>query len=699
MQFPYGAVYFRKSNPPRQDWERDYGVVAQDGTNIFRHWFMWGAIEVAPGVYDWEDYDRHMDLATKHGMKVIIAEFMDAVPEWLYDSKPELFFKLADGSTPPLEIGVSCPAGGFNAGLCLDNPQSRQYGGEFLRQLAQRYRDHPALLGYDIWNETNFRGDVCYCEHTLKLFREWLKKKYGSLQELGKSWCRYSYSDWAQVRPPVTPDFYMESLDWQLFRKENVYAQMRWRIEQIRSVDPKGLIAAHGTAATFDQQTLRCYDDWEAAKNVELYGLTYIPSRHTGRSWKFWSSVDMTRNAARGKTFWHAEMQGGPLWLQPQVLGRPKDDARISVADDVRLYNLSSMACGTRGILYPRMRPLLNGPLFGAFGPYAMDGSRTQRSDMASSIAKWSNDPRQAKLLKAAPVVGQVGILITSHAQMGSYLLSRHGGQDAFAASVWGVYQGFFDNNIQTDYVYPEDIEGYRTLYVPYSVVMTDELADALKRWVARGNTLISEACPGYFNDRLTAGTVQPNLGLDELFGALEDEVEFTPDILSNLRLVINHMQVDGGVAIQTYRTTTGVPVGYLLDGRIAAVENTYGKGKTLLIGTHPSEAYFRTQSAENKAFFAQLLSFAGQEAIVKTNTQGVKARVQQSADGDTYLWVINATKERKEDMITISSAVRGRALGQVFWNHGTVEDLGNGLIHASIPPKDALIIELRPNL
>ena len=47
--FPYGAVYFRKSNPPMEDWERDYGTAAQDGMNAFRHWFLWSAIEVAPG--------------------------------------------------------------------------------------------------------------------------------------------------------------------------------------------------------------------------------------------------------------------------------------------------------------------------------------------------------------------------------------------------------------------------------------------------------------------------------------------------------------------------------------------------------------------------------------------------------------------------------------------------------------------------
>ena len=43
---PYGAVYFRKSNPPREDWARDYRVAAEDGINTFRHWFLWSAIDV-----------------------------------------------------------------------------------------------------------------------------------------------------------------------------------------------------------------------------------------------------------------------------------------------------------------------------------------------------------------------------------------------------------------------------------------------------------------------------------------------------------------------------------------------------------------------------------------------------------------------------------------------------------------------------
>ena len=32
--FPYGAVYYRVSNPPAKDWERDYATAAEDGTSI-----------------------------------------------------------------------------------------------------------------------------------------------------------------------------------------------------------------------------------------------------------------------------------------------------------------------------------------------------------------------------------------------------------------------------------------------------------------------------------------------------------------------------------------------------------------------------------------------------------------------------------------------------------------------------------------
>lgn len=107
-QVPFGAVYYRKSNPPREDWERDYAVAAEDGLNTFRHWFMWSAIERRPGVYDWDECDRLLDLAAENGLATVIAEFTMAAPEWLHRKYDHHRQVRADGKV--MQSGTAPPA-------------------------------------------------------------------------------------------------------------------------------------------------------------------------------------------------------------------------------------------------------------------------------------------------------------------------------------------------------------------------------------------------------------------------------------------------------------------------------------------------------------------------------------------------------------------------------------------------------------
>jgi beta-galactosidase len=116
--------------------------------------------------------------------------------------------------------------------------------------------------------------------------------------------------------------------------------------------------------------------------------------------------------------------------------------------------------------------------------------------------------------------------------------------------------------------------------------MLRQRTAEKLRDWVAAGGTLIAEGCPAYFGDRGHVGTVQPNYGLDEVFGARERYVEFTPDILTDLRLTVHDKPLWGGIFLQAYTPTSGTAVGWYEDGQVAAVENRYGKGRTLLIGT-----------------------------------------------------------------------------------------------------------------
>ena len=354
--------------------------------------------------------------------------------------------------------------------------------------------------------------------------------------------------------------------------------------------------------------------------------------------------------------------------MQPQVIGKPRDEGRIASPEDIRYWDMVSFMCGATGLCYLRLRPLLDGPLFGAFGPYGMDGSRTDRSEMASKVGKWVTAPAQESLWQSRPVQGEIGILCIPETQLFTY--AQQGSTEYYAQSIQGAYQGFFDSNIQADWVRIDHIDEWDTLYLPFPVMLEQETADRLRAWVQAGGTLIAEGCPGYFGDGAHVGLTQPNLGLDELFGARESYVEFTPDLLDDLKLNLSGISVRGGIFLQAYEPTTGTPVGWYEDGRVAAIENRYGKGKTRLLGTMAGAGYASHPGSRSPAFFADVLRWAGKAQHVVSSEPRVKARMH-AGDGGVYLWVANPTRQAVPVLLTLSEAWGPFSSSESLWGSG----------------------------
>lgn len=764
--FPFGAVYFRKSNPPQQDWERDHKTAAQMGMNIFRHWYMWASIENAPGRYDWADYDRMMELERQNHIGVIIAELTNGAPEWMWDKYPNARRISATGAQSyPSEGGSSATA---SAPLCLDNDEVLNAAGKFLATMVNRYKNNPAMMGYDVWNEGAVQE--CYCPSTQAKFREWVKAKYGTIEALARAWHDYSYASWSDVRPPRGTGSYPANFDWLEFRRDDAIRLLRWRTDLIRNLDKKNKITAHGTGSLTDVS-------WRHAAEVDTYGYTWVASRHGNAPWMQFQAVDTARAAAHGKPFWHAEATGGPLWLQPQVVNRPLTDGRSSDDKDVRVWSLIDMTAGATGILFTRWRPLLDGPLFGAFGPMGMDGSVTPRAEMASQLARWTNS--HADVWKSKPVKGDVGIVFIQEAADYNSFQGGAGGDDAgggggrgaaarggrgggggdeaggagaaaaeesgneaggaagdagnvaggagataarggtaparggrggaaaarggrggggggsvanaYTQSLQGAYQAFFDSNIQADFVSINDINDYPMIYVAYPMMLKQATADKLKDYVARGGKLISEGTPGYIGDGGRAGVVQPNLGLDQLFGARESYVEFNPDLVGNLTLTVRDKQIGGGYFIQEYKLAGGQQAGQYANGHIAAVEKSSGRGKTLLIGTFPAGSYYRNHSPATREFFASLLTWAGIEQQVQSSDPEVKARLHKGAGG-TYLWVVNPTRTIKNVKVTLLSPYQKAA---DLWQESDHPTISGKTLTTTIEDRNAAVIRL----
>ena len=752
--FPYGAVYFRKSNPPKEDWERDYATAAQDGLNAFRHWFLWSAIEVAPGEFDWADYDRQLDLAAQHGLKTIIAEFTTTAPEWAWRQYAHARYQDASGRPAHSTYSASTVVGGF-PGLCLDNEDARALAERFLTALAERYRNHPGLGGYDVWNECNISRSYCYCPATIARFREWLRARYGDdVRTVGKAWFRPGYVTWDDVDAPRSLGPYPDSYDWLQFRIDNAYRLMRWRVELLRRLDPGHPITAHGVAQTLTDHALGANDEWRAAAEVDSFGLTFIAARRGDEPWKHFHAVDLVRAGCmagqrRGgspKPFWHSEAQAGPLWMQPQVAGRPRDDGRIATAEDVRYWSLASFAGGATGWFCPRCRPLLDGPLFGAFGMYGMDGARTPRSDVVSQLAKWANAPEQTALWKARPVRGELTILFCPESNLFNQL--QQGSTGWYAEAVRGAYQGFFDLNVQPDWVHVEDLLGssYPLVYLPYPIHLEPETAQKLRAWVEQGGTLVSEGCPGYFGHHGRAGIVQPNLGLDELFGARERYVEFTPDVSDDVTFTLSGLgsdapaisDVPGALHLQAYTPTTGRAAGIYMEGYgyagapgglPAVIAHEFGKGRTLLIGTSPGTARHRANApvqrrgpptgttyhshrlaelhgaspqdrlAASSAFFRALLTWANLTPHVQTSDPTIVARLHQNPDtGALVLWALNPAREPRHTTLTLSDTWPSVKTAAAHWpTEGASPEVQERTLTLTIPARDAVVLALVP--
>ncbi len=692
--FPYGAVYFRKSNPPREDWERDYAQAARDGMNTFRHWFMWSAIEVAPGVFDWSDYDQQLDLAGKYGIQTIIAEHVTFAPEWAFRKFAGCELRSRDGRAAVSRVNVSSAVGGF-PGLCLDHSEVRVAAEQFLRTLVERYRDHPGLGGYDLWNECNLPSSYCYCEATVGEFRRWLERRYGSLGDVARAWRRYSVADWEDVHPPADSMGYPEMLDWIRFRADHAYEDLSWRSKLVREVDPGHKVTAHGIAGSLTSLAENAADDWRAAAEVDSYGFTWVVARKGAEAWRQWHAVDLVRAAAKGKPFWHAEMQGGPLWLQPQVIGRPRDDGRIASPEDVRLWNLVSMAGGARGIQYLRWRPLLDGPLFDAFGPYGADGLPTDRSAQVAEIAQWANDSVREALWAAKPVQGELGIVVVPDCQLMTYI--QHGDSAPYARAVCGAYKGFFDVNVQADFVHLDDISAYDVVYLPVPLMLGREAAERLSDWVSAGGTLIAEGCVGFFADGGRMCPEQPGCGLGRVFGVRSSSAEFTPDLLERGedRFVMGGEEVCCGLVKQRYELAGGRALGHFGDGTIAVVDNHFGSGRTLIVGTSVGESYYREAVAGARGWFKALLAWAGVKPHVAVSEPGVVARVQRSRD-KTYLWLTNASKSPRWAGVHINERLGRFSEGTPHWGGTATVKIVDGDLGVVVNGRDALVLELQ---
>ena len=212
--------------------------------------------EDASELLDFSDLDKIMDYAARKGVYIILSFHYLSPPIWWVKNFPD---QLQTNNT-----GGLCYMATFNS------PALLKYGDQVVRAVVNRYKDHPALLGWGLdfgWtNEDNYPGAnyynswgmYDYSPTAIKRFREWLREKYGSVEALREAWGNgtVTFENAVPPQPLPPPEGYRETvefvngpgdtrrewMDWMEFRLEEKTECMLHFARLIKELDPNHVL-------------------------------------------------------------------------------------------------------------------------------------------------------------------------------------------------------------------------------------------------------------------------------------------------------------------------------------------------------------------------------------------------------------------------------------------------------------------------
>ncbi|MHA2247802.1 MAG: beta-galactosidase [Candidatus Hodarchaeales archaeon] len=654
--FPISVWYGEdKARAPMlsQPTEKSYKIAQRDienmkklGFNSVKFWIDWLFVEPEPGVWNLDFIDNLMKLAEKNELKVIMQLYLDSAPNWIASLYPDSRFQAQNNDVIDSQA---------SPGFCLDHPDVRKEATLFMQKVAERVKVHPSFYGWDVWSEPHIVswtwldwlpsgvGWFCYCPHSQERFRKWLKKKYNdSISNLNRSWYR-AYRDWNEVLPPryVTLSTWRDLIDWQLFNIDKLAEDLKWRAQTVKKIDTNHVVTSHAAISSVFVAPLNWYgnpDDWEMAKQVEVWGTSLYPKHIGGHmpldsTWRG-ISLDATRSSSnsQGVDYWLGELQcgGGVTGIHFGEPVTPKD---------VQLWAWSAIAREAKGLNYYAWYPMSCGYETSGFGMINLDGSITERARAAGEVSKIVSQNKDL-FLNAKTPRAEVGIVYNIY----SYIMltcSREQSSDSVVSSMAGIYRALLEENIPVDFIHINDfvkgnVDKYKLIFMPFSIMMTSEIASGVKEFVNQGGNLVAEVRPAWSDEKGQSADVIPGFGMHEVFGCKErwirERKKTKISIESETEIsATEKMEISGTAYEETFEQLkdSAKVIAHFEDGSPAIVLNRFGKGKTILVGSLISRAYEKDRNEENGKFLKNLFKWADVEPPIYIEGGGGKAEAR----------------------------------------------------------------------
>ncbi len=654
----YGGDY----NPdqwPEEILEQDIPMFQKAGINLVTlPVFSWAKLQPSEEVYCFDWLDRVIDRLWRAGISVCLSTPTAAQPAWMSRKYPDML---------PVDISGLRRTHGKRVNFCPNSPDYRRFSTAIAEKMGERYGKHPAVV---LWHVANEYGTYCYCPQCERKFREWLKDRYHTVEELNARWnlsfWGHTVYDWDEVVIPSERNddyrFYQPVyLDYRRFMTDSNLDCFRAEYNILKKYSPDIPITTN--ISGFIQQL----DQMKFCKHVDIAGWDNYPWP-TDPPARVAMKHDLMRGLKQGKPYLMVEQAPSQQNWQPyNVQKRPGELRRLSY---------QAMAHGADSVMYFQMRQSVAGVEKFHSALISHAGHENTRV-----FREMSQIGRELAALGGQTVgavsKNQAAILFDWDnwwAAEGSNGPSR---DLKYLEQVEKYYTAFYKRNIPVDFVSMEDdLSGYRVLVTPMLYMVKPGCGEKLREFVKKGGTLLTTVFSGIVdeNDRVPVGGYPGELS--DILGIWVEETDALRPEQSN-RIVGKEAPFVGsfscGLLCDVIHLTAPDTEALCVFGEDYYKDfpcvtcHPFGEGTAYYVGTNPEERFA-------DALIGKIAGERGLRPVLEASEipEGIEITCRENENGRFY-YLLSFRKGE--------TAVNLARSGKDFINAVTGEKVGDSLL------------------
>ncbi|UDJ84153.1 beta-galactosidase [Kosakonia oryzae] len=635
----HGADY----NP--EQWENYPGIIDSDiammkqaNCNVMSVGiFSWSKLEPREGEFNFAWLDSVIEKLYAAGIHIFLATPSGARPAWMSQKYPQVL-RVGRDRVPALHGG--------RHNHCMTSPIYREKTRKINTLLAERYAQHPAVLGWHISNEY---GGECHCDLCQQKFRDWLQARYQTLENLNHAWWSdfwsHTYSDWSQIQSPSPQgevSIHGLNLDWRRFNTAQVADFCRHEIAPLKAVNAQLPVTTNFMEYFYD------YDYWQLAPALDFISWDSYPMWHRDKDETQLACYtamyhDMMRTLKGGKPF--VLMESTPSVTNWQPTSKVKKPGMHI------LSSLQAVAHGADSVQYFQWRKSRGS--VEKFHGAVIDHVGHLDTRVGREVCALGE-----MLAILTPVMGcrtdaRVAIIFD---QQNRWALDdaegpRNKGME-YEKTVNEHYRPFWEKGIAVDVINADaDLSRYQLVIAPMLYMVREGFAERAEEFVAAGGHLVTSYWTGVVNESdlcYLGGFPGP---LRKLVGIWAEEIDCLDDNERNLvqGLAGNEAGLQGPYQArhlcELIHAESAKPLATYRDdfyaGRPAVTVNQFGKGKAWHVAS-------RNDLAFQRDFFASIIDeLALPRAVEQDFPPGVVATAR--TDGETtFVFIQNFSAQQQ---------------------------------------------------